>query len=231
MRPLFLKAGVISQARGSAYIEMDQTKAICAVYGPREVQRREEFSLKGQLTCEMKFATFSSKLRSQHQQDSTEKDLSVQMLEALEPAVCLHKYPKAQINIYVTVLQHDGAALSACILCASLALASAGVEMYDLVIASTAAVYDSLCLSDPTSQEEESILANESTESSGSCGMVTLALLPSLNQVSALTSDGAIQFDTINKTVKVCTDNCLKLYPVLQQTLVKHAQDTRKGSK
>ncbi|KAI8764623.1 exosome complex component MTR3 [Biomphalaria glabrata] len=160
LRPIFLKANVISQARGSSYIEMGQTKVICAVYGPREVMRREDFSLKGQLTCDFKFTTFSCRQRRQHQQDNQEKDLSVQMLEALEPAVCLHKYPKSQINIYATVLQNDGSALSAAIMCASVALATAGIEMYDLVLASSLGVLNTVLLVDPTLQEEENI-ANE----------------------------------------------------------------------
>ena len=58
-------------------------------YGPREVLKKEEFSMKGQLSCEFKFATFSCQNRRSHQQDGEEKDFSVQLLEALEPAVCL----------------------------------------------------------------------------------------------------------------------------------------------
>ena len=45
--------------------------------------------MKGQLTCEFKFATFSCRQRRNYQQDGEEKDFSVQLLEALEPAVCL----------------------------------------------------------------------------------------------------------------------------------------------
>jgi len=228
MRPLFLRAGTISQAKGSAYIEMNHTKAICAVYGPREVMRREDFSLKGQLTCELRFTTFASRYRRQHQQDAQERDLSNQMLEALEPAVCLHKYPKSQINIYLTVLQHDGSALSAAILCASLALASAGIEMYDLVIASSVAMIDGLTVSDPTAQEEEAILT---TKGDKKCGVLTVALLPAISQISALSSDGAVEFDKLNSAVTVCTQNCQKLYPVLQQTLVKHLEDKEKDRK
>jgi exosome complex component MTR3 len=58
-------------------------------YGPREVVKKEEFSMIGQLTCEFKFATFSCRIRRQHQQDNEEKDYSSQLQEALEPAVCL----------------------------------------------------------------------------------------------------------------------------------------------
>ena len=45
--------------------------------------------MKGQLSCEFKFATFSCRERRGYQQDGEEKDFSVQLLEALEPAVCL----------------------------------------------------------------------------------------------------------------------------------------------
>ena len=219
LRPIFLRAGVISQARGSAYIEMNHTKAICAVYGPREVQRREDFSLKGQLTCELRFTTFASVKRHPHIMDNEEKDLSVQILEALEPAVCLHKYPKSQINVYVTILQHDGSALAAAILCASAALASASIEMYDVVVASTAAIYKDQPIVDPTAEEEGSILKIQGKESTG---ILTVALLPSINQISALTSDGSINFETLNKTVQLCIQNCQKVFPVLQETLINH---------
>ncbi|RUS91318.1 hypothetical protein EGW08_000932 [Elysia chlorotica] len=224
LRPLFLRTDVVSQARGSSYIEMNETKAICAVYGPREVLKREDFSLKGQLTCDFKFTTFSCRQRRQHQQDSQEKDLSVQVLEALEPAVCLHKYPKSQINIFITVLQHDGCALSAAIMCASLALASAGIEMYDLVVASSIAICGSLTLVDPTAQEEEAILKS-TVKLDANAGAVTVAFLPSLSQVSAISSDGELSFETLNKNMQACVANCQRLYPVLERTLIKHQQE------
>ena len=35
-----MKTSVISQAKGSAYLEQGQTKVVCGVYGPREIPRR-----------------------------------------------------------------------------------------------------------------------------------------------------------------------------------------------
>ena len=84
-----LKTGVISQAKGSAYIEQGNTKLICGVYGPREVQKKSDFSLNGQLFCEFKFAPFSCQKRRGHQQDNEELELSSLLREALEAAVCL----------------------------------------------------------------------------------------------------------------------------------------------
>eukprot|EP00058_Branchiostoma_floridae_P000625 XP_002586113.1 hypothetical protein BRAFLDRAFT_109996 [Branchiostoma floridae] len=103
-----LNAGVVSQATGSAYIEMGQTKVIAAVYGPREIARREEFTMKGRLCCELKFATFACRRRRQHIQDNQEKDGALIVLQALEPAVCLDRFPKSQVDVYITVLQDDG---------------------------------------------------------------------------------------------------------------------------
>jgi exosome complex component MTR3 len=60
------------------------------------------------------------------------------MVQALEVSVMLEKYPKSVIDCYILVLESDGGALSASITCASMALANAGIEMYDLVAASSA---------------------------------------------------------------------------------------------
>ena len=45
--------------------------------------------MKGQITCDFKFATFSCQRRRQHQQDAQEKDYSYELQNALEPAVCM----------------------------------------------------------------------------------------------------------------------------------------------
>ncbi|XP_060590214.1 exosome complex component MTR3-like [Ruditapes philippinarum] len=217
IRPIFLKTGVVSQAQGSAYIEQDGTKVICAVYGPRAVIRKEEFSMKGQLSCEFKFTTFSCARRRQYQQDTEEKDYSVQLLEALEPAVLLHKFPKAQVNIYVTVLQNDGSALAASITCASVAMADAGVEMYDLVTGCSARLAGDLLLLDPCTHEEYSSKEHSAVNN----GSVTVGLMPSLNQISAVTSKGEIQFEHMKMAISKCVDMCVLLYPVCQESLVK----------
>lgn len=215
LRPMYLKADVISQARGSAYIEQDNTKVMCAVYGPREVGRREDFSMKGIINCVFKYATFACRYRRQYQQDSEEKDMSVQLLEALEPAVCMHKFPKAQVDIYVTVLQNDGSALAAAITCASVALANAGVEMYDLVAGCSVRIADDLVLVDP-SEEEEYKSRDDNPVNHGS---VTVGFMPSLNQVSAITSKGEIEFEVIKKAMNQCVSVCQTLYPILQKCL------------
>ncbi|XP_060066141.1 exosome complex component MTR3-like isoform X2 [Ylistrum balloti] len=215
LRPIYLKADVVSQARGSAYIEQDNTKVMCAVYGPREVGRKEDFSMKGIINCVFKYATFSCRYRRSYQQDSEEKDLSVQLLDALEPAVCMHKFPKAQVDIYVTVLQNDGSALAAAITCASVALANAGVEMYDLVVGCSVRIAGHLVLLDPTENEEY----KSQDDNPVNHGSVTVGYMPSLNQLSAITSKGEVEFEDMKKAMNQCVSSSQTLYSLLQKCL------------
>lgn len=42
VRPVFVRCGPVSQAKGSAYVEAGATKLMCCVYGPRETERKDE---------------------------------------------------------------------------------------------------------------------------------------------------------------------------------------------
>lgn len=91
-----LKTGVVSQAKGSAYIEIGNTKVVCSVFDPREVPNKNGYCVQGEIYCEFKFAPFSCQKRKIHQQNAEEKQYSLILQRALEPAVCL-------VNIYAYV--------------------------------------------------------------------------------------------------------------------------------
>jgi len=86
---IVLKTGIVSQAKGSAYIEMGDTKVVCSVFDPREIPNKTGYCVQGELFCEFKFAPFSHCKRKLHQQDTEEKEYSLILQRALEPAVCL----------------------------------------------------------------------------------------------------------------------------------------------
>lgn len=69
-------------------MEIGETKVICSVFDPREIPNKTEYTLQGELFCEFKFASFSSTKRKGHQQGAEEKEYSLIMQRALEPAVC-----------------------------------------------------------------------------------------------------------------------------------------------
>jgi len=56
----FCRVAVLSSAAGSAYVECGRTKVVCGVYGPKEIPRRSDFSIRGLLSCRLSRTPFSS---------------------------------------------------------------------------------------------------------------------------------------------------------------------------
>lgn len=175
------------------------------------------------LITDMRFAPFSCPERGSWIQGSEEKDLSLMLQESLRPAVCLHRYPRSQVEVNVMVLENSGAVLSHAITCASLALADAGIEMYDLVLGCSIRQDGASYMVDPTYLEENGC----SSGGEDNQGRLTVAFLPSLNQISGLQSDGEMAEETLTAGVRTCIEGCYKLYPVIQQAL---AKATRKAA-
>ncbi|EDV20340.1 uncharacterized protein TRIADDRAFT_61054 [Trichoplax adhaerens] len=222
---LVCRTGAVSQAVGSAYIELRNTKIICAVYGPREVAKKQEFNIQATVACELKFATFSCRRRRRHIQDSQEKEYSQIIVQALQPVVRLDKYPKSQIDIFITVLQNDGSVLGGAITAASVALADSGIEIFDVAIGCCLRQIGDLSLIDPTYLEEEGRLNNEEEDEIVTNANVTIALLPSLNQVSALIMNGELDVDSTQRIIKDCLEGCIRIYPVVRECLTKSLEE------
>ena len=84
----------MSKAQGSAYIEQGQTKAICAVYGPREIPRKSDFTMKGILNCTIERTPFAGSKRKApgSRGDLEEDEMSKTLSEALQATVCMVRF-------------------------------------------------------------------------------------------------------------------------------------------
>lgn len=220
LRAIHLQCGTISQARGSSYLEIGHTKVICAVYGPREVTKKEDFSMYGQLQCEFRFATFASVRRRPHEPDDIQRDLSIIVQEALQPAVQLDKFPKARMDVFITVLEDDGSALAAAITCSSAALINAGIELYDTVVAASVRQFEDIKLVDPCKDEEYPVVVS-STEAADD-GQITVAFMPSINQVSSVYQVGYMSLERSNALRQLALEAAQSLYLVVRQQLKDH---------
>jgi exosome complex component MTR3 len=140
-----------------------------------------------------------------------EADLSCNLHAALLPSVPLEQFPKCLLTVNVTILQDDGSALSACIVAASLALADANVELYDLVSSCAVAVLGSsqTIVADPT--EDELAAADAS---------VVLAILPSWKDVTMWQQSGNLSREQASQAVDLCQDGCRTLHRFMRQCLV-----------
>ncbi|KAF8396559.1 hypothetical protein HHK36_018183 [Tetracentron sinense] len=79
-----------------------------------------------------------------HSWGSDHKEFSSMLHKALEGAIILETFPKTTVDVFALVLESGGSDLPVVISCASLALADAGIMMFDLVTSVSVAM--ELCL-------------------------------------------------------------------------------------
>ncbi|OSC99067.1 mRNA transport regulator 3 [Trametes coccinea BRFM310] len=216
IRPIFLKAGLMNQANGSAYIETEKTKIACAVYGPRQ-SKTTVYNEKGRLNVEVKFAPFSCTKRRVPIRDAEDRSVAVQIQQALNAAVRLELLPKSTIDIFVTVIENDG--IEGCVaagsVAASVALADAGIEMLGLVAACSAAVVGKEIWMDPT--DEEGRVAS---------GSLVLAGMPALGTITSVWQTGLMSPDEAIQCMEACQECCAEIHAVMAQALLENAQNT-----
>lgn len=209
-RNIFVKTGVVANARGSAYIEMNNTSVLCCVYGPR--QMTTEFSERGRLQCEFQRTSFSqlhhshSNARQAAQQD---REFSMYLRDALESNICLDRFPKSVIDLHALVIEDDGGALSAAITCGCLALADASIEMFDLITACSAVELENQIIVDPTAVEER--FSNGSVVCAYSCN--------SRNEITQLTQRGDMRYSKVTEAIELCLDGCRKIAELVKKAL------------
>lgn len=208
-RAVFLNTGAISQASGSAYAEFNKTKVMAAVYGPRPSDRKTSFSEQGRLQCDVRLATFATRQRSKGlAQSADERDISAVVQAALEAAVQRHTFPKSNVDVYCLVLESGGADAAVAITAASLAIADAGIEMYDLVSACSVSRVGGQLLLDPT--------ADESYHEDGA---VLLAMMPTANLVTQLVMTGEWSNSSSKEALELCMGGCAQIDSVVRQCL------------
>lgn len=188
LRPIFLQTNLVPSASGSSYIEIGDLKLACSVFGPRQIKGRQ-YSGKAELNVEVKFAPFSSKKRRKPGKTTESANLSALLYQALLPSLRLDLLPKASLDIHIMVLQTDGlddSCVAASCIAATTALASAGIEMYGLVVGSVALVptkstNEESVMLDPSSSDLATVTGLRTATRILLCGMPALSSVTCLN--------------------------------------------------
>jgi len=209
LRPIKIEVGVLSNADGSAYIELGKNKILAAVYGPKEVHPKH-MSLPDRmvLRCRYHMAPFSVQERKSPAPSRREVELSKVLREAVEPAIFTEYYPRTAIDVFVEVLQADGSTRCVSITAASLALADAGIPMRDLVAACSAGKVDNTIVLDLMDIEDKV-----------GCADVPVAFMPNLGVITLLQMDGLLTSEEFEKTVDLAIEGCRKIYALQKEAL------------
>jgi exosome complex component MTR3 len=209
--PIKLELGLIHNVSGSAYLDFGGSKVICSVHGPyARAASGGIFSSTGTLECDFKYASSAS---------VSEKTSTVQpqtVVDALQSSICLEKYAKMTIAISIVVLETQGCELAHAICCASLALLQAGVEMKDLVCASSAVKQsDGTITFDPT---REQIAQGEG----GGC--VTVATTPTTGDVTQIVFDGKEDLAVTFGMIQQCSERNVTLRQSFRDKILSQQQ-------
>lgn len=210
IRPIFLQPGLVSQANGSAYIETENTKLACAVYGPRQ-SKTTTYSERGRLNVEVKFAPFSCVRRRAPLRDAEDRAVAIAIHQSIVSSICLELFPKSTIDVFIVVIENDG--IEGCIasgsIAASTALADAGIEMLGLVASCSAGVRGDEIRLDPVEKE---VAAAD--------GTVILACMPALSSVTNVYQSGRVSAQGALKCMELCQDRCIDVHAVMAQSLL-----------
>ncbi|CAN0898873.1 Exosome complex component RRP41-like [Linum grandiflorum] len=204
-RPAFFRTAAVNAAAGSAYAEFGNTKVIVSVFGPRESKKAMMYSDVGRLNCNVSYTNFATSVRGQ---ETENKELSSMLHKALEGAILLETFPKTTVDVFALVLESGGSDLPVVVSCASLALADAGIMMYDLVAGVSVASLGKNLMIDPVQEEE-------------SCqdGSLMLTCMPSRYEVTQLTITGEWSSSNLNEAMQLCLDACSKLAKIMRSCL------------
>lgn len=209
--------GTLSRADGSAYYEQGHTRVLAAVYGPREPRQRGETDPdKAVIQCEVSTASFASAARKRSWKgDRKGMATALTVQRVFEGVVLLDAYPRSQIDIYVQVLQNDGALVVAAINAAALALVNAGVAMSDSVVACSAGFVDSVPVGDPNSLESGSDRPE-----------LTIAVMPHSGKICACLLEGRLPgADSFSQALEAATSGAKQIFRVLEFELRNHSLD------
>ena len=208
-RRVEIKAGVLKNADGSAYIEFGDNKILAGVYGPRDVHPKHMSDTDtGILRCRYHMEPFSVTERKNPAPSRREIEISKVIKEALLPAVMLEKFPRTAVDVYIEVLQADGGSRCAALDAAAVALADAGIPMRDLVCACAAGKAADTIILDVNNEEDQAGQAD-----------MPMGYMPNLDQITLLQLEGVLSPNEFAKCVQTAKAGCLQVYELQKKAL------------
>jgi exosome complex component RRP41 len=215
IRKIICKLGIFSRADGSAYYQQGNTKAIAAVYGPREVSTKSKsIHDKAIISCEYSMATFSTGERKKTRKgDRRSTEISLIIKQTLESIIMVQLFPRSQIDIYVQILQADGGTRCAAINAACLAIINAGIPIRDFVVACAAGYI-----------EGTPILDLNYLEDSAGGPDLPLAILPQSGKITMLQMDSKLPLEVFEKVLQLAIEGCKAIYNIMLQEVENYSQ-------
>lgn len=211
-RPIEAKVGVIPRADGSAMFRIGKTKALAAVYGPRELYPRFlQNPQRGIVRCHYNMLPFSGKGdRIRPGGSRRSKEISLVTEKAFMSVLDLDEFPNAVVDVFIELPETDAGTRCAGICAASMALADAGLVMKDLVASVAVGCIDGQVIADLMYDEEAF---------DGEVADIPVAVIPSTGEIALLQMDGVLSKENLKKALDLAKKVCSQIYEVQKKAL------------
>ncbi|PKA64240.1 putative polyribonucleotide nucleotidyltransferase 1, chloroplastic [Apostasia shenzhenica] len=218
MRQIRGEIGVVAKADGSALFEMGNTKVIATVYGPREVQNKnQQIHDQALVRCEYSMANFSTGDRARKPKgDRRSIEISLVIRQTMEASILTHLMPRSQARTDTSLaflLKRNYGTRSACINAATLALADAGIPMRDLVTSCSSGYLCSTPLLD----------LNYVEDAAGGPD-VTVGILVKMDKLTLLQMDAKLPMEIFENVMQLAIEGCKAVAQYIREILLENTK-------
>jgi len=208
-RPISMEVGVLKRADGSAMVEVGNTRALSAVFGPKELHpQHRQNPEKAVLDVRYNMAPFAVEDRKRPGPSRRSKEIGLVGKRALEPVVNLEEFPNTVIDVQIEILEANASTRVTGLTAASLALADAGIPMKGMVAACAVGKLEDTMVLDVAGKEDASGKAD-----------IPVAMITPGDKITLLQFDGDITRDDLETGLKLAKQGCKILHEKQKETL------------
>jgi len=212
-RKIEAKVGVVPNADGSAMFSFGDTKAIAAVYGPKQLHPQHMQNPEtGILRVNYNMMSFSVSDRIRPGPNKRSTEISKISEWALMPAVLIGEFPNTVVDVHIMIPQADASTRCAGINAASLALAHAGIPMKDLICSVSIGKLDKQLVVDVDKDEEDYEEGEGATD-------IAMSFLVNENKMTHIQLDGNISTKELKEAVELGRKTCKEIYEIQKKAL------------
>ena len=229
IRKMSVELDVVPNAPGSAIFKFGNTWALAIVDGPKPGKMSAGFE-EGLLRVRYEMLPFSVPDRKRPGQGRREIELSEIIKRALKPALFLDELHGSIIDVYVYIINANAGTRTAGINAASLALATAGIPMKDLVVAVAVGKVGEKVVIDLNKEEEDydSEKLKEDPEKKefleyygeGKATDIPVAILPVENRFTMVQMDGEIKKEELRKALNLALKKSKEIREVMRKAIL-----------
>ncbi|WP_298279157.1 exosome complex exonuclease Rrp41 [Ferroplasma sp.] len=209
MRPIKIQTGVVDRADGSACIEWGANKSIVAVYVREAYPKHAQNIDRAIVKARYNMSGYSVEERKRPGPDRRTMEISKVVSEALSSAIVLEKLPRAEVDVFIQVLEADAGTRIASLTASSVAVADAGVPMRDLVVGCTAGKADGKIVLDLSKDEDNFGQAD-----------IPMAILPRTGKVVLLQLDGDVTEEEFNQATSMMMEAMPRISEIQRNALM-----------